>query len=460
MASYYPGFYYLGVSSKEKNLIVVSFEGDSGEVDTYLGMDPIYTESAYGTSRLDYGAKYNNVATVKISVIKQDGSDFSVAEVRDCLRWLTGARKTSTLDLTEHYLDTYTATGVRYGFGLRNTCDHVCYVKVNDEIQSQDVWVYRSDLNSVQFDTPPEKGATIKVVYDKTKYSFIGRVTNVWQQKMDARTIGLVIEFTSVSPWAYSPIQHASYSLEQSLSVNSNGVAYKDGNDTNLEIDENGVLYNNSLFNITNDGVVYIDETSILQINNKTDDLYAPIYLNAVFYNGTSSYLSIKNVVLDEETLITGIKTNEVITLNENQFILSDSPGKIFGNTFNFIWPRLVPGINNFIVSGDGDGSVEFTYRYPIKLGDVAIDLDTISTVCEDYIYSGNDSTSSGNTSSSNNTSNTVSWSDITNKPTTRDGYNIQDVYTKTEVDQEIDNASANVDSTELNTMLSQVLSE
>ena len=37
------------------------------------------------------------------------------------------------------------------------------------------------------------------------------------------------------------------------------------------------------------DGVAYIDDTSILKIDNQTDDLYTPVYLNTIFKNGTSN---------------------------------------------------------------------------------------------------------------------------------------------------------------------------
>ena len=326
MSSYYPSFSYKGFNSlKDKKLIVIAFDPDQGEMDTFLEMEPIYTDKPDGSRRLDYGARFSSVAVIKISVVKANEKDFTVTEVRDFLRWMTGARQNSYLDLL-----------------------------VGDEVQ----------------------------------FSFLGRVTNAYQQKIDSRTIGLSIEFTSVSPWAYSPIQHASYSLEQSLDVDENGIIYKSGDSTSLNIDkETGVVYNNSLFNITDDGVAYIDNTSILQIDNKTDDLYTPIYLNTVFTNGTSDSLSIKNVTINEETIITDIRQNEIITLNSEQFIISDIPNKIFGSTFNFIWPRLAPGINEFVIYGNGNGSVDFTYRYPIKLGDCAIDIDMLNSICGNYLY-------------------------------------------------------------------------
>jgi len=162
MSSYYPSFNYMGFNSLiDKHLIVASFDADDGEMDTFLGMDPIYTEKYDGTRRFDYGAKFNSVSVIKITVIKESGKDFSLSDVRDFLRWTTGVRNISYLDL---------------------------------------------------------------VLEHNPAYSFLGRVTNVYQHKLDARTIGLSIEFTSVSPWAYSSIQTFNCSFGQALSVNENGL--------------------------------------------------------------------------------------------------------------------------------------------------------------------------------------------------------------------------------------------
>ena len=53
---------------------------------------------------------------------------------------------------------------------------------------------------------------------------------------------------------------------------------------------------------------------------------------------------------------------------------------KVFGDNFNFVWPRLVPGINRFTIEGNvkgsEDGTMQFTYRYPMKIGDCAMDTD------------------------------------------------------------------------------------
>lgn len=424
MASYYPSFTYMGINSlTDKHLRVVAFDADSGECDTFLGMDPIYTDKYDGTRRIDYGAKFNSVAVIKISVIKLNKTDFTVAEVRDFLKWTTGARQTSYLDLMSG---------------------------------------------------------------DMVRFSFLGRVTNAYQQKIDSRTIGLTIEFTSVSPWAYSPIQYVGYPSQQLLSVNSNGLLYHSvdknnlkidsggalydsGDEDYLKVDTKGVLYNNGMVAAAGNEIIYIDDSPTIQINNMTDDLYTPVYLNTIFTNDTSTTLSIKNITLDEETIITNISKNEVITLNENQFILSNKgDSKIFGNTFNFVWPRLGPGINTFIITGNGDGSVKFTYRYPIKIGDCAIDMNDLIDMCGDYSdsdVSGGDNIFDSQGSSGSITIPTeVSWSNITNTPTTLEGYGITNAYTTTQVDEKIadidvsDDISINEEA--LNSMLNGVLDE
>ena len=143
MSVYYPSFNYLGKNSKKDMGLVVSHldGGDSGEVETFLSMEPVYTDNYLGTRRIDYGAKYNSVAVFNITLIKKSGGDFSVADVRQCLQWLTGAQSNSNLDL---------------------------------------------------------------LIDDEVKYTFTGRFTNASHYKMDARTIGLVLEFTSIAPWAYA----------------------------------------------------------------------------------------------------------------------------------------------------------------------------------------------------------------------------------------------------------------
>ena len=314
MSSYYSSFNYLGINSRSKNLVVAHFDADSGESETFLNIEPIYTDSASGVRRLDYGAKYGSVAIFRINVIKPDGNEFSVTEIRDCLKWLTGSISNSTLDL---------------------------------------------------------------LIGDQIKYSFIGRITNVWQYKMDAKTVGLILEFTSSSPFAYSPKQHVSCS---------------------------------------------VSGTKTLQIHCPSDDLNSYVYMQTTYENTSGTSLTIENITTEDKTEVKELVTNEIITIDNNIMITSDKQGKTFGNTFNFCFPRLTSGINNLIITANGN--ITFEYSYPIKIGDLAIDTDELNGAidCESGAGTGTVATEY------------VLWENILNKPPTI-SESSENFYTKTEVD-------------------------
>ena len=392
MASYHSSFTYNGLNSaKDMGLIIAAFasDTDNGLTDTFLSMDISSDDYYDGTKRYTYNSRYNTQATVTITVVKNNGKDFSLQQVRSCLKWLTGAK-------TDSWLDMYNG--------------------------------------------------------DEIKYSFLGRVTNVQNYKLDARIVGLIITFTSVSPWAYSAPQVFDCSIYQLIDITEEGVLLKGGdNAVPLGTDSEGVLSvsyldNNNYFNITDDGVVYIDNSYKTVIDNQSDDLYTYIYLDIDYINESSSFVSIRNITLGEETKVTSIRTNESISISAKQFIISDVPNKIFGDTFNFVWPRLQPGLNDFIVEGDGRGSAKFTYRYPMKVGDCAMDI----TIEGGMDCSGCDEIFPYDT---------VPWEKITGTPTSIGGYGINNAYTKVEVDQKIeDNGNAHISEAELQKMLTDTL--
>lgn len=132
-------------------LIVAHFEPDVGEVDTYLSLEPIFTDSYDGTDTNDYGAKYITKATPQITFVERDGGDIPPGKVRKVLRWLTGQRGISWMSL------------------LDDDGNEVC--------------------------------------------SYRGRFTSVNQHKLDDRVIGLVCQFTATSPWALSPVQEITKSI-------------------------------------------------------------------------------------------------------------------------------------------------------------------------------------------------------------------------------------------------------
>lgn len=321
MSSYHSSFKYLGKKSDETfGWIISHFDPDNGETESYLSQDQVYTDSYNGTKRTLYGTKYNSVATPKITVIKQDGSDFTLGECRDAYRWLTGNPEASWMDL---------------------------------------------------------------YIGDEVKYRLLCTIQDVKPQKLDARTIGLNIYCESLSPWAYSPLQTIK------SEINSPGTK--------------------------------------IQIENETDDLYTPIYLKTTYTNSSGTSLSITNETTGERpTEISKLVANETITLDDNMFISSDKPGKVFGNTFNFIWPYLAAGTNILKVVGNGDITLE--YYYAIKMGDCAQNINVVrDPICDDW---------------GNIQVDMLPFARISDLPTTLKEHNIRDAYTKQEIDTMLENFS------------------
>ena len=273
MSVYQRKFGYQNRFNTDFGLQVVSFNPDNGEMDTYLSVESVFTDKFDGTKRFDYGAKYNETATLYITMVKNNYTDFSRAELREILGWLTGLRKVSWLDL------------------------------------------YNDDDGTLS-------------------YSFLGRVSNVKLQKMDARVIGIQLEFTSISPWAYSPIQR-----------------------TELTLDGTGTL---------------------VPLCNCSDEYTSYIYPNITFVNkNANGTLSILNRTTGEETTIKSLAANEKVTLDTNKIIYSDNKTKIFSDDFNFVWPRLAYGYNHLYITGTGHLIIE--YRNVIKIADAFDDNDEMN---------------------------------------------------------------------------------
>ena len=332
MALYNANFTYLGQNSINNGFVVASFEPDDGFKDTFLSMEPVYEESRHGESRFDYGARYNSVPNVEITIIKRDLTDFSINDVRSALRWLTGAR-------TNSWLDVY--SGGRF------------------------------------------------------QYSFLGRVTDVKQRKLDGRTIGLMVVFTSICPWAFSQQFEFNRTIVQSLEYieNKDGGLTVTKNSNEMSINSDGVLCNgpeqedSGTFDIDEDGIVFVENTITASIDNQSDDLYTYINLDIRFENESCDWVKITNNTIGETTEVKHIQSGEVVDIVDKQFIVSYSMdqvsgklinnNRIFGDDFNFVWPRLLPGMNYFVVNGNGNGRLKFSYRYPMKIGDCTIgDVD------------------------------------------------------------------------------------
>lgn len=374
MASYHTSFDYLGKNSAEQGYIIAAFEPDKGFKDAFLDMDQISEDYYDGTKKFLYGTRYNSTASINVTLIKMNGTDWSIDDNRKALRWLTGARTASWLDLYQ-----------------------------GNEI----------------------------------KYSFLGTVKSPQQYKLDGRVVGISFEFASITPWAYSAEQVFDRSIDQILTINDDGILIKVP-EHEISVSDDGVLCNSSVpgpgacFCVDGNGIMYVTDIIVALIDNETDDLYSYIYLDIEICNDTCKSIEIKNESLGETTRVEDLLPKDIIRITNKQFIMAYTEdqitgelvnqNRIFGDSFNFVWPRLVPGVNNFVIEGDGNSTIKFSYRYPMKIGNCAMDVDVYGG---DIICGGcDDDTAYG----------TIRWQDITGTPTTLEGYGITNAYTTDEV--------------------------
>lgn len=150
---------FRGYSSVDFDLkTCISFESDSGEVNTYLTREAVASESYRGEFKRIHNFKYTETYNPKFTFIKDGFGDFSTEEIRKVLRWLTGGTNASFLT------------------------------------------VYNDDSNVVHFE-------------------ILGGFSEVSLYKLgNSRVVGVVATFESSAPWAFSQLQTITHTITDTTS--------------------------------------------------------------------------------------------------------------------------------------------------------------------------------------------------------------------------------------------------
>lgn len=300
--------------------VCLSFEGDTGDVSTFLGKEAVYSETYNGSYRRVYGHKYNEVLTPTITFIKQDFSDFTMEENRKILAWLTGSQTASWLS------------------------------------------VYSDDSEVIE-------------------YELLGNFISCSQHKMgNGRVVGYVCEFECVSPYAYSPVETITKTIttpttfvincqsdEQSAYVYPKITIEEDTTSAIVNIDSvlaRKIFVDNNYI----DGTVYFDGTNYYW--KKDGKNYGPTTANTSGIATTS--VSIWNQTTSTKSNATIIKNRvrgEKIVIDGANKVISTTSTAVIGDDFNWNWMPLAIGNNTIEIIGNC--KVTFEYREPIKCGDL-----------------------------------------------------------------------------------------
>ena len=313
---------YAGYSSQDFDLkTCLSFDGDSGETDTFINREAVASESYRGDFRRVHNYKYTDVFAPTISFIKEDFSDFTKEEVRRVLKWLTSKDTASFLT------------------------------------------VYHDDSEVIS-------------------YEILGAFIEIQTYKLgNGRVVGIQAVFESVAPWAFSMIQtvtknvssptnntitldietddpqnpiYPRITIKQDSNTNVIEINHAMG-DTDNWIDGSVFKYGNNYYWVDSDGKKYtsttntsgIDTTSVAIRNTHTDENGAVRVFDSL----------VKNNIKGETVVLDG--ANKVV---------SSSSIRIFGDDFSWNWTPLYEGKNE--LSFVGNCTVTIEYRTPIKCGE------------------------------------------------------------------------------------------
>lgn len=345
-------------------IVDCAFEsGDSGETESFLNREAVTSETYDGSYTRIHGYKYDEPLTATITFIKRDFGNFDERENRSMLSWLTSSRNAEKLE------------------------------------------IYQDDSEVLSY-----------VLY--------GGFTSVQQYKMaNSRVVGYVCEFSNISPYAFSPVSTIEKTIVMpetftvncltdedekpvytkiTITFNNSGYLQVNENpmDENYEMMENVIyeynsgyyvnvggfkqtisgVFNGSIDNQTADdrtvGKYYYAQSDgclYKGVNNGTED--SPDYaLEKVATIGLG--VEIKNVYINDndqditvKSTVTGCHYNEVVIIDGSNKLItsSETPMRIIGEDFNWIWPYIMYGDNTITITGNCVAKIE--WFEPRKVG-------------------------------------------------------------------------------------------
>lgn len=321
MGSYGQYFIYDGKSSEEFDIVIAGLQ----KYDTPLNLSRDVSQSTinrYRTILNTYGVKYTEPLSFNLQLMKDpckytnmDELRFTRQEIRDIAAWLTSPitpRLFHMYDFPRKKTVTITEEETVYTTDPETGEDIPLIDGETDEV------VTRTVERTVEVDDPEEE------------YDYFGLFTNMTSQ--DNQIYVLNCTFTCNSPYALS--------YEQSVVID-NG---------------EGIVPNPS-----DDFEDYVYPTII--ITPTDSEASAPYDIRLINESDENRYITLKNMNYLDTVIM---DCRKMTVKNESGSLISFEDLNV--DVVDYIyWFRLLNGDNSIKISGDA--SVEFIYRYPVKVG-------------------------------------------------------------------------------------------
>lgn len=371
---------YNNLSSDEFDVILgLSFDGDDGTTDSFLGREGVSTQHYDGHHTI-HRAKYNEVFTPRFTLIKKDYGDFDPSENRKILSWLTSSDKPGWLEV---YKDDSNVVEWRV-FGCVTTIEQYKLgngriVGYEFEIESSHpyAWSNKFSYPSTYDETDKYLGVNgtesfkitcntdeyNKLIYPKVIVDFNG--DNIYfpvstkPKDSDYMIPNVVYTFTETNKET-GKLEDKHY---VSISAEDVGVrAYVVSIAANADLDE----LSTSFPEVTYFHVVDGRDHTIRQI---VDGKWKVIAKTGAAIKINTSYI-LGGTTVTKEVIISCAALGEKITLDgENKVIsvMPDNNVRIMGDDFNWEWLPLAYGDNNITITGNC--AVQIQWIEPRKVG-------------------------------------------------------------------------------------------
>lgn len=352
-------------------LVCVAFDGDSGEVGSYLNREAVAGETYDGRYRRVHSYKYNEFFSPKFTFVKKDFGDFTMSEVREMLKWLTSTSQPTLLDVYyEHEDDNVTADWSAIGgwteistykignnrtVGITAMFEAVTPYAI--KIQTLDPMIISDPANNkitIEVDTDEPQAP----VYPRVKITHRGTVVKIPTGTVYNALSDMVPNtvYDNGTNYYWKSEERTSSAIKPTY---------------NWEI----VLVNSADAVKWEKNKIYYDQTMYYWV----EPYYFHAQSHAEGYELTTTSVRIRNKNTDfltqnsEYTSTTTVKNNnssEVIIIDGVNKIISspNSVNRIFGDDFNWQWLELWDGKNEITI--EGNCTIEISWVEPYKVGE------------------------------------------------------------------------------------------
>ena len=348
----------------------LSFDGDSGDAETYLGREAVVSETYNGEIKRGNSYKWSESLSPSITIMKKNFGDFTREENRAILSWLTGRKTAGFLDV---YLDE-NSNSIEYSI-LGNFVRVSQYKLGNSRVvgyiaqfESLMPWAL-SDLESIEKDVsePANNTFIISINTDEPESAVYPRITIVNNGQDFVRIANNTVLNESsnmiVNTAYFNGTTYYWRTLNPTKKYGSAKPAYDEWEVVDVDHEygdkdewETGYIYkyNNTYY--------WLEPANTLNSSNDNP------HLTAIGVKITNTYAANGETYVATCSVANNTLTETIVLDGANNVVSSSRTSRIFDKDFSWEWIPLYNGVNTIKV--EGNCSVTFEYRDVRKVGE------------------------------------------------------------------------------------------